>query len=53
LKFEDKLESEIEIIPFEGLMVMKIVGFGDPELKAFSNEYDNVGLAIVAPEMHT
>jgi hypothetical protein len=48
LKFEDKLESEIEIIPFEGLMDMKLVGSNDPEFYTFSKEYDNVGLVVVA-----
>ena len=47
MKFEDKLESEIEIVPFEGLMLMKLIGSTDPELKAFSKEYKNVGVEVV------
>jgi hypothetical protein len=49
---EDRLESEIEIIPSEGLMDMKLVGSSDPEFSAFSKEYDNIGLVVADPEMH-
>jgi hypothetical protein len=38
VKFDDELEAEIEIKPFEGLMLMKLKGFRDPEFKAFSKE---------------
>jgi hypothetical protein len=40
------LEFDIEIIPFIGLMLMKVIGFTDPKGKAFSKEYVNVGLAV-------
>jgi hypothetical protein len=36
MKFEGKLEAEIEMVPFEGLMLMKLIGCSDPESKAFS-----------------
>ena len=52
MKFEDKLESEIEIIPSEGLMDMKLLGSNDPEYWAFSKEYDNVGLVVDVAETH-
>ena len=52
VKFEDKLEAEIEMTPFEGLILMKLIGSVDPEFKAFSREYDKVGVAV-APERHT
>ena len=52
MKFEGKLEAEIEMTPFEGLILVKLIGSIDPELKAFSKEYDKVGVAV-APEIHT
>jgi hypothetical protein len=32
-------------------MAMKFIGSADPESKAFSKEYDNVGVAV-DPERH-
>jgi hypothetical protein len=52
LKFEDKLESEIVIVPFEGLILMKLIGSSDPESKAFSKKY-YIGVLEVIPLRHT
>jgi hypothetical protein len=46
VKFEGKLDAEIEMTPFKGLILMKLIGSIDPELKAFSKEYDKVGVAV-------
>jgi hypothetical protein len=50
VKFEDELEAEIVMMPFEGLMLMKLIGLRDPEFKAFSKEYD---MTVEVPGMHT
>jgi hypothetical protein len=35
VKFEDELESEIEIVPLEGLILMKLIASSEPESRHF------------------
>jgi hypothetical protein len=34
------------MVPFEGLMLMKLIELSDPQLMSFSKEYDKVGLVV-------
>jgi hypothetical protein len=51
VKFEDKLEAAIEMIPLVESMLIKLKGLSDPKFKSLSKEYDNVGLGV--SERHT
>jgi hypothetical protein len=38
VKLEEKLEAEMYMVPFEGLMLTKLKESRDPKLKSFSKE---------------
>ena len=44
VKFEDKLEAEIEMSPFVESILIKLKGLSDPKFKFLSKEYIKVGL---------
>ena len=53
MKFEDELDVVIEMVPFIGLMLIKLKGSREPESKALSKENDKAELLVVVPRRHT
>jgi hypothetical protein len=43
---EEKLEAEKNMVPFEGLMLTKLIESRDPKFKSFSREYDKDVLVV-------
>ena len=46
VKFEETLEPLNDMVPFEGLMLMKLIESSDPKLESFSREYDKLGVVV-------